>query len=70
MSPRKNPATEPNALELENVEENIHPKLVDIPVHEATSPGTIQVIDVITYLISALAHDREARQLAMELGCF
>jgi hypothetical protein len=44
MPPRKNPATGPNALEIE--EGSVHPEPVDIPVEEATLPGS-QVMEAI-----------------------
>ncbi|XP_059431475.1 uncharacterized protein LOC132164978 [Corylus avellana] len=35
MPPQRNPATGPNALEIGSPEDNVHPKPVDITVHEA-----------------------------------
>jgi hypothetical protein len=61
MLPRRNPATGPNALEIESLEGNVHLKSVDIPVYE-TAPLGSQVMDAIDQLVSALDRDRVMRQ--------
>jgi hypothetical protein len=58
MPPRRNPAIGPNALEIG--EGSVHPKPVDIPVEEATLPGS-QVMEAIGQLVSAIDRDRVAR---------
>ena len=58
MPPRRNSATEPNALDIED--ESVHPEPLDIPIDEATLPGS-QVMDAIGQLVLALDHDRIAR---------
>ena len=65
---QKNPATGPNALEIESPEGNGHPELVDIPMYEAAPQGS-QVMDAIGQLVLALDHDRLARQLVEGTGC-
>jgi hypothetical protein len=66
MPPRRNPTTEPNALEIGDG--NIHPEPVDIPVDETTLPGS-QVMGAISQLVSALDCNRVARQPAESTGC-
>jgi hypothetical protein len=66
MPPRRNPTTGPNALEIG--EGSVHPEPVDIPVEEATLPGS-QVMEAIGQLVSAIDRDRVARQLAEGTGC-
>jgi hypothetical protein len=58
MPPRRNPATGPNALEIG--EGSVHPEPVDIPVEEATLPGS-QVMEAIGQLVSAINRDRVVR---------
>ena len=66
MSPRRNPATGPNALEIR--ERSVHPEPVDILVDEATLPGS-QVMDAIGQLVLVLDRDRIARQPTKGTGC-
>jgi hypothetical protein len=66
MPPLRNPKTGPNALEIGKG--SVHPEPVDIPIDEATLPGR-QVMDVIGQLVSALDHDRVARQPAEGTRC-
>jgi hypothetical protein len=66
MPPRRNPTTRPNALEIE--EGSVHPEPVDIPVEEATLPGS-QVMEAVGQLVSAIDHDRVARQPAKGIRC-
>jgi hypothetical protein len=66
MPSRRNPATGPNALEFR--EGSLHPKSVDIPVDEATLPGS-QVMDAIGQMVSSIDRDRVARQPAEGTGC-
>jgi hypothetical protein len=66
MPPRRNPSIGPNVLEIG--EESVHPKPVDIPVDEATLPGS-QVMDAIGQLVSTLDHDRVERQPVEGTGC-
>jgi hypothetical protein len=66
MSPRRDPTTGPNTLEIDDG--SVHPKPVDIPIDEATLLGS-QVIDAIGQLISAIDRDRIARQPAEGIGC-
>jgi hypothetical protein len=58
MPPRRNPTTGPNALEIG--EGSVHPEPVDIPVEEATLPGS-QVMEAIGQLVSAINRDRVVR---------
>ena len=58
MPPRRNPGTGSNALEIGDG--SVHPEPVDIPVDEATLPGS-QVMDAIGQLVSALDRDKVAR---------
>ena len=53
---------------LEIGEGSVHPKSVEIPIDEATLPGS-QVMDSIGQLVSALDCDKVARQLAKGIGC-
>ena len=66
MPPRRNPTTGPNALEIGDG--SVHPEPMDIPIDEATLPGS-QVMDAIGQLVSALDRDRIARQPAESTGC-
>jgi hypothetical protein len=66
MLPRRNPATGPNALDIE--EGSVHLEPMDIPVEESTLPG-IQVMEAIGLLISAIDHVRVARQPVEGTGC-
>jgi hypothetical protein len=66
MLPRRNPATGPNALEIGEV--SVHPEPVDIPVEEATLPGS-QVMEAIGQLVSAIDCDGIARQPVEGTGC-
>jgi hypothetical protein len=66
MPPRRNLAIGPNALEIE--EGSVHPELVDIPIDEATLPGS-QVMDAIGQLVSTLDRDRVARQPVEGIEC-
>ena len=66
MPPRRNLTTKPNALEIR--ERRVHPKLVDIPINEATRPGS-HVIDTIGQIVSALDRDKIARQPVEGTGC-
>jgi hypothetical protein len=66
MPPRRNPAIGPNALEIG--EGSVHPESMDIVVDEAMLPGS-QVMDVIGQLVSALDHDKVARQPGEGIGC-
>jgi hypothetical protein len=66
MLPRRNPTTGPNTLEIG--EESVHPEPVDIPVGEATLPRS-QVMEAIGQLVSAINHDRVARQPVEGIGC-
>ena len=66
MSPRRNQATGPNALEIGD--ESVHPKPINIPIDEATLPRS-QVMDAIGQLISTLDRDRIARQLVEGTRC-
>ena len=66
MPPRRNPTTRPNALEIGDG--SVHPEPIDIPIDEATLPGS-QVMDVIGQLVSTLDHDRITRQPAEGTGC-
>jgi hypothetical protein len=66
MLPQRNPTTGPNTLEIG--EGSVHPELVDIPIDEVTLLGS-QVMDVIGQLVSALDHDRVARQPTNRTGC-
>jgi hypothetical protein len=69
MPPQRNPATRPNALEIESLKENVHLKPMDIPVYETASPRS-QVMDMIGQLVLALDRDRVARQPVEETRCF
>jgi hypothetical protein len=51
MLTRRNPAIGPNALEIR--EGSVHPEPVDIPIDEATLPGS-QVMDAIGQLCNTL----------------
>ena len=66
MRPRRNSATGPSALEIRD--ESVHPEPLDIPIDEATLPGS-QVMDGIGQLVLALDRDRIARQPAKGTGC-
>jgi hypothetical protein len=66
MPSRRNPATGSNVLEIG--ERSVHPEPVDIPIDEATLLGS-QVIDAIGQLVSAINHDRVARQPVEGTGC-
>jgi hypothetical protein len=66
MPPRGNLAIRPNALEIE--EGSVHSEPVDIPVEEATLPGS-QVMEAIGQLVLAIDRDRVARQPAEGTGC-
>jgi hypothetical protein len=66
MPPRRNPATRPNALEIDDG--SVHPELVDIPIDEVTLPGS-QVMEAIGQLVSAIDRDRIARQPAEGTRC-
>jgi hypothetical protein len=66
MSPRRNPATGPNVLDIG--EGSVHPEPVDIPVEESTLPGS-QVMEAIGLLVSAIDRDRVARQPVEGTGC-
>jgi hypothetical protein len=66
MSPRRNPATGPNTLEIG--EGSVHLESMDIPVDKATLPGS-QVMDTIGQLVSALDRDSIARQPTEGTGC-
>ena len=68
MPPRRNPATRPNTLEIRSLEGNVHLELVDSPIYEA-APLEHHVMDVIGQLVSALDHDRVARQPVEGTGC-
>ena len=68
MSSRRNPATRPNALEIESPEGNVHPEQVDIPICETVPLGS-QVMDPIGHLVSALDRNRVARQLVKGTRC-
>jgi hypothetical protein len=58
MPPRRYPTTGPNALEIGDG--SVHPEPMDIPIDEATLPGS-QVMDLIGQLVLALYRDRVAR---------
>ena len=58
MPLQRNPTTGPNALEIGDG--SVHPEPMDIPINEATLPGS-QVMDAIGQLVLALDHDRIAR---------
>jgi hypothetical protein len=66
MPPRRNPTTEPNALEIG--EGSVHPEPVDILVEEVTLPRS-QVMEAIGQLVSAIDRDRVARQPVEGTGC-
>jgi hypothetical protein len=66
MPPRRNPVTGPNALEIG--EGSVHSESVDIPVDEATLPGS-QVMEAIGQFISTIDCDRVARQPVESIGC-
>jgi hypothetical protein len=66
MPPQRNLATEPNALEIGDG--SVYPEPVDIPIDDATLPGS-QVMDAIGQLVSAIDHGRVARQPAEGTGC-
>jgi hypothetical protein len=66
MPPRTNPATGPNALEIG--EGSVHPEFVDIPIDKTTLLGS-QVMEAIGQLVSAINHDRVARQPAEGIEC-
>jgi hypothetical protein len=66
MLPRRNPATEPNALDIR--EGSVHPEPVDILVEEVTLTRS-QVMEAISQLVSAIDRDRVARQLVEGTGC-
>jgi hypothetical protein len=66
MLPQKNLATGPNALKIK--EGSVHLEPVDIPIDEATLPGS-QVMDEIHQLVSALDRDKVARQPAEGTRC-
>jgi hypothetical protein len=66
MLPRRNPATEPNALEIGDG--SVHLEPVDIPVDDATLLGS-QVMDAIGQLVSTIDRDRVTRQPAEGTGC-
>jgi hypothetical protein len=68
MPPWRNPSTRPNALDIEGPKGSAHPKPVEIPIDEATLPGS-QVMDAIGQLVSALDQDRVARQPTERIGC-
>ena len=70
MPPRRNPVTRPNALEIGNVKDDIHPEPVDISVYKVVHSGRVQVMDAIGQLVSALDCNRVARQPALGLDCF
>jgi hypothetical protein len=65
MLPRRNPATEPNALEIGDG--SVHLEPVDIPVDDATLLGS-QVMDAIGQLVSTIDRDRVTRQPAEGTG--
>jgi hypothetical protein len=69
MLSRRNRATGPNALEIRNPEDEVHPEPVDIPFYEASPPRRGQTMDAISQLVSALERDRVARQPVAESGC-
>jgi hypothetical protein len=58
MPPRRNPTTEPNALEIGDG--SVHLEPVDIPVDDATLLGS-QVMDAIGQLVSTIDRDRVTR---------
>jgi hypothetical protein len=66
MPPRRNHATGTNALEIG--EGSVHLEPMDIPVEEATLPRS-QVMEAIGQLVSAIDHDKVARQLVEGTGC-
>jgi hypothetical protein len=66
MSPRRNPATGPNALDIE--EGSVHPEPVDILVDESTLPES-QVMEAIGQLVLTIDRDRVARQPVEGIGC-
>jgi hypothetical protein len=66
MPSQRNLAIGPNALEIG--EGSVHPKPMDIPIDEATFPGS-QVMDAIGQLVLALDCDRVARLQAEGTGC-
>jgi hypothetical protein len=66
MLPKRNPATEPNALEIGDG--SVHLEPVDIPVDDATLLGS-QVMDAIGQLVSTIDRDRVTRQPAEGTGC-
>ena len=66
MSPRRNPATGPNALEIGDG--SVHLEPVDIPIDEATLLGS-QVMDAIGHLVLTLDRDRITRQPIEGTGC-
>jgi hypothetical protein len=68
MPPRRNPATEPNALEIKIPEGNVHHEPMDIPVYKAVPPRN-QVMDAIGQLVLALDRDKAARQPVEGTGC-
>jgi hypothetical protein len=67
MSPRRNPATRPNALEIKSPEGNVRPEPMVIPVYEVVPQGH-QVMDLIGQLVSALDCYRVARQPVEGIG--
>jgi hypothetical protein len=68
MSPQRNLATGPNALEIKSLEGNVHPEPMVIPVYEVAPLGC-QVMDAIGQLVSALHCYRVARQPVEGIGC-
>ena len=66
MPPQRNLATGPNTLEIR--EGTVHPEPMDIPIDEETLPRS-QVMDAIGQLVSALDHNRIARQPTEGTGC-
>jgi hypothetical protein len=68
MLPQRNPATRLNPLKIRVLEGDVYLEPMDIPIAEVMLPGS-QVMDAIGQLVSALYHDRVARQLAEGIGC-
>ncbi|GLT68015.1 hypothetical protein SLA2020_402790 [Shorea laevis] len=62
MPPCRNSATGPNAIEFGKVEDNTHPKTVEISMHKAINSDSTQLLATVTQLVTTLAQEREARQ--------
>lgn len=62
MLPRRNPAIGSNTVELGNVDDNTHPKIVEILVHKAINLDSTQLLAAVTKLVMAMEQEKEASQ--------